>query len=105
MKIRWMVVPIIMLLAVLAYAQDIQILKTDKDKVNYAIGVNIINNIRQQGIEIDLDLVIQGMKGAHSGSKLLLTDDELRKAIEKYHDAVRQKHSKAKRTTTEGSKK
>jgi hypothetical protein len=97
MKIRWIVVPIIMLLAVTAFAQDTQALKIRKDKVNYAIGVNMVNNIKHQGIDIDLDLVIQGMKDAHSGGKLLLTDDELRKSISQYYDAMRQKQLKTKK--------
>jgi FKBP-type peptidyl-prolyl cis-trans isomerase FklB len=70
-------------------------IKTEKDKVNYAIGVNIIGNIKKQGIDIDLDLVVQGMKDANAGGKLLLSDDELRKAISRYYTAVRQNQSKA----------
>lgn len=76
-------------------AEERQTLRTDKEMVNYAIGVNIIGNIRKQAVDIDLDLVIQGMKDAHAGKKLLLTDDELRKSISKYYVAVRQNQSKA----------
>jgi UDP-GlcNAc:undecaprenyl-phosphate/decaprenyl-phosphate GlcNAc-1-phosphate transferase len=76
-------------LATQAYAGEQPVLKTDKDKVNYAIGVNMIGNFKKQGIEIDLDLVVQGMRDALSEGKLLLTDDELRKAISQYMVAVR----------------
>ena len=49
-------------------------LKTEREKVNYAIGVNLIGNIKRQGVEIDLDLVMKGMKDAYSGGELLLSD-------------------------------
>lgn len=81
----------LVLLAVPASAKDTTVLKTEKEKVNYAIGVNIINVLKQQGVEIDLDLVLQGMKDAHGSGKTLLSDEELRKAVEQYHVAVRQK--------------
>lgn len=92
------------LFAAQGYAAESRELKENKDKVNYAIGVNIIGNIKQQGIDIDLDLVIQGMKDAHSGGKLLLTDDELRKAISQYHVAARQKRSQVGSKVAEENK-
>jgi hypothetical protein len=78
-------------------------LKTQNDQVNYAIGVNFISNLKQQGIgKVDLDLVIQGMKDAQSGGKLLMTDEEVRKAIYIYQTEVRKKHEQA-RTKAAGS--
>lgn len=81
------------LMAAQAYAGEQPALKTQKDQVNYGIGVNIIGTIKQQGVEIDLDLVIKGMKDAYSGEKLLLSDEDLRIAIDRYQTAVRQKRS------------
>lgn len=78
-------------LAVPASAEDATVLKTEKEKVNYAIGVNMINVLKQQGVEVDLNLVIQGMQDAHNKGKILLSDEELRKGVEQYHVAVRQK--------------
>ncbi len=95
MKLKWMAVPIlgVVLLSAQVSAGKSVVLKTQKDKVNYGIGVNIIGNIKQQGVEIDLDLVVQGMKDAYSDKKLLLTDEEIRIAIDQYQTAVRQKRS------------
>lgn len=83
----------VMFLATQVFAEEPSALKTERDKVNYAIGVNIVGNIRQQGVAIDLDLVMQGMKDAYSGGKLLLPDEEVRKGIDQYQTAVRQKRS------------
>lgn len=86
-------------------ANDPLVLKTQKDQVNYAIGVNLVSNLKQQGIEVDLDLVIQGMKDAHSGGKLLMTDEEVRKSIYLYQAGVRKNHEKARTKPTDGKKK
>lgn len=66
-------------------------LTTQRDKVNYAIGVNLIGNLNQQGVDIDLDVVMQGMKDAAAGGKLLLSEEELRTAITQYQTSIRQK--------------
>jgi FKBP-type peptidyl-prolyl cis-trans isomerase len=95
----------LLLLAAQTHAGEQPLLKTDKDKVNYAVGVNIINSIKQQGVEIDLDLVMQGMKDASSGGKLLLGDEDLRKAIEQYQVAVRQKRAQVTAKAAEDNKK
>jgi FKBP-type peptidyl-prolyl cis-trans isomerase len=93
------------LFALAAHAGEQPELKTDKDKVNYSIGVNIIGNIKQQGVEIDLDLVMKGMKDANSGGKLLLSDEEIRTGVDKYQTAVRQKRSQMTAKAAEENKK
>lgn len=78
--------------------------KTDKEKVNYAIGVQLVGNFKKQGIEIDLERVIQGMRDAQAGGKLLLNDHELRTAISSYYKTVRQSQSKAMSKAAEQKK-
>ena len=105
MKLQWIVILGVLLLAGQLFAEEAPLLKTPKDKANYAIGVNMIGNIKQQGVEIDLDLVIKGMKDAQSGGKLLLTDEEIRTGIDQYQTSVRQKHSQMKAKAAEENKK
>jgi FKBP-type peptidyl-prolyl cis-trans isomerase FklB len=102
---RFAVVLGAILLAATVYAAEQPELKTDKDKVNYAIGVNIIGNLKLQGVEIDLDLVMKGMKDANSGGKLLLSDEEIRNGIDKYQTAVRQKRTQITAKAAEDNKK
>lgn len=92
-------------LAVQAYAEDATVLKTDKEKTNYAIGANIIGSIRQQGVEIDLDLVIKGMRDAYSGGKMLLSEEEIRTGIDQYQIAVKQKRSQKMAKASEENRK
>ncbi len=60
-----------------------QKLKTPQDKINYSIGVSTIRNFKQyrNGNEINLKLLIQGMKDELSGKPLLMSEKELRAAI------------------------
>ena len=81
------------------------LLKTERDKVNYAIGVNLIGNFKQQGVDIDLDLVMKGMKDAYSGGELLLSDGELRKSMMQYHAQVKQTQGKVRAEAGEANKK
>ena len=91
--------------AIQVNAEETTALKTDKDKVNYSIGANIIGSIKQQGVEIDLDLVIKGMKDAYAGGKMLLSEEEIRTGIDKYQIAVKQKRSLKMAKASEENKK
>lgn len=91
--VHWAIVINLALPALPALAEGTKALTTPRDKVNYAIGANLIGTFKQQGVDIDLDLVIQGMKDAAKGEKLLLNDEELRTAITQYQTKVRQKRT------------
>jgi FKBP-type peptidyl-prolyl cis-trans isomerase FklB len=52
------------------------VLKTDKDKQSYAIGMNIGKSIHRDGVDVDPNILLRGMKDALSGGKTVLTDDE-----------------------------
>jgi FKBP-type peptidyl-prolyl cis-trans isomerase FklB len=93
------------LLATQVCAGEQQVLKTDKDKVNYGIGVSVIRNFQQQGMEVDLELVYQGMKDALSGGKLLMSEGDLRKTMATYQTELRQKQARARQTALVENKK
>jgi FKBP-type peptidyl-prolyl cis-trans isomerase FklB len=66
-------------------------LKTQKDKFSYALGMNIGNGMHRQGVDIDPNILVRGMKDALAGRKLLLTEDEARAAVMQVQNEVRQK--------------
>jgi len=80
-----------------AYAGEPQALKTPKDKVNYSIGVSVIRNFKQQGVDMDLDRVIQGMKDALSGDSLLMTEEDLRATLMAIQTDIRLRQRQARR--------
>ena len=83
------------LLCAPAFATEVASLKTDKDRTNYAIGVNVIKNFQQQGLEIDLDVLVQGMRDAMSGGKLLMSDEDFKKTMHELQNQVRRKQKMA----------
>jgi len=67
------------------------VLKTDKDKQSYAMGMNLGLGLHRQGMTLDSALVARGMKDAMTGSKTALSEDEARVVIQKLQGDVRQK--------------
>ena len=47
-----------------------------KDKVSYATGVEMVRSFQRQGVEVDRDLFLKGVKDGLSGGTLLMSDDE-----------------------------
>jgi len=80
-------------------------LKTDKDKVSYAIGVNIGKSMRKDAVDIDPTIFSRGMKDALGGGKLLLTDDEMKVALTKLQGELRAKQEQAMQKSGEINKK
>jgi FKBP-type peptidyl-prolyl cis-trans isomerase len=80
-------------------------LKTEKDKLSYAIGLETGKGIKAQGIDIDPDLLSRGLKDAMSGGKALLSDDELRQVITKLQQDIRSKQAQIQQATAAENKK
>lgn len=51
-------------------------LATQKDKVSYAIGMNIGMSMKKDSLDVDPNVLAQGLKDALSGAKALMTDAE-----------------------------
>lgn len=60
-----------------AVKENLQVLKTDSEKADYVLGVDFSRNLRQLGREIDLDVLVRGLRDGLSGKKLLMTPQEI----------------------------
>ena len=78
MLFRFVAILSLGLLAVPGQAADTTVLKTQKDKVSYSIGLDIGKNFKKQSMDIDPDLLARGLKDAMAGGKTLLTEEEVR---------------------------
>ncbi len=67
------------------------VLKTDKDKQSYAMGMNLGLGLHNQGVTLDPALLARGMKDAMTGAKTALTEDEARAAVRQFQTEMRQK--------------
>jgi FKBP-type peptidyl-prolyl cis-trans isomerase len=66
-------------------------LVTDKDKQSYAIGMNVGKSLKEQPIELDPNIVAQGLKDTLSGAKPALTDDEVKAVLTQLQGEMRAK--------------
>ena len=92
MKLILTVVTGVGLLATQALAEEQQVFRSQMDQVNYGIGVEVVRNFKNQGIEVDLDMVIKGMKDGLAG-KILVSEKELRKTMTAFQTELRQKQA------------
>lgn len=86
-------------------AGEPQVLKTEKDKISYGIGADMARNFKRQEVDIDVDLIIQGLKDGMSGEKLLMSQKELRKTMNDFQSELRQKQAQTMRVASDANKK
>jgi FKBP-type peptidyl-prolyl cis-trans isomerase FklB len=80
-------------------------LKTQKDKLSYALGMNLGTNLHKQTVEVDPAIVLRGLKDALAAGKTLLTEDEARAALTQLQTEVRNKQQEKMKVTGELNKK
>jgi FKBP-type peptidyl-prolyl cis-trans isomerase FklB len=88
-----------------AKSQDVLALKTDKDKTSYAIGLNIGKGLHRDSVDVDPNILLQGLKDALAGGKTLLTDDEAKAAMTALQNDVRKKQEERMQQAGETNKK
>ena len=85
--------------------QSVLTLKTQKDKVSYALGMNLGTNLHKQSVEVDPAIVLRGMKDALAGGKMLQTEDEARAALTQLQTEVRNKQQEKMKVAGEANRK
>jgi len=65
--------------------------KTQKEKVSYAIGMEMGKGVKSQGIDVDPSILLQGLKDALSDAKPQMGEEELRQVITALQQEIRQK--------------
>lgn len=74
-------------------AIDAQSLKSDKDKLSYSIGIDLGKNFKRQGIDVNTEALAQGMQDGISGSKQLMTDQQMKEALAKFQKDLMEKRT------------
>ena len=88
---RYLTALVIGLLATQATAQEVNLLKTEKDKESYAVGVDMAKNLKGRAVEVEVEPLLRGMRDVLSGGKLLMTDEDLRSTLKAWQDGIRRK--------------
>lgn len=81
------------------------VLKTQKDKVSYAIGLNIGKSFRKDSVDVNSLIFARGVKDAITGAKPLLTDDELKAALTELQAELKKHQDDAARVAGESNQK
>lgn len=67
---------------------------SDKEKASYAIGLNLANNWKRQGLDsevVDFDAITRGLKDGQPGGKPLLAEEEVRATLMGLQQRVKDK--------------
>lgn len=79
-------------------------LATDAQKSSYAIGLTTAQSIARQGVPIDLQAFMLGVKDAVEGNKPQLTQEQFQAALEKASEAVNDRMKEAAKSNLEAGR-
>lgn len=105
MKLKLILLCGVIVLTSQVRAAEDTVLKTDKDRLSYGIGVSVAKNFKKQGTDVDLDILVKGLKSALAGEKLLVSEKDLRKIMNNYQAEIRKNSLLSKRLALEDNKK
>src|SRR4029077_716543 len=80
-------------------------LKDQKDKISYAIGMNVGINLHKNDIAIDVDLLVKGLKDSMAGGKMLLTEEEEHAVLMQLTQEIRAKQEERAKLAAVANKK
>ncbi len=76
------------------------LLKTEMDKVSYAIGTQMGQNFKKQGMEIRVEPLIQGLRDAMKGKELILSQDEMQQVMMSFQKRMQAKQQERQKAET-----
>jgi len=88
-----------------AATENSSTLTTQKDKVSYALGMNLGSNLKRQSVEVDPKLFLQGMQDAMAGEKTQLTEDQAKATLMEFQTDLRKKMQEKMQQAAETNKK
>src|SRR5262249_14260443 len=65
-------------------------LPTKKDQVSYAIGLNVGKGLHRESIDVDPNLILQGLKDGLAGGKTMMTDEQTQQTLVQLQAEVRE---------------
>jgi len=105
MKVLFMVFTCMVFAAGQVMAEGDMELKTQKDKISYAIGMDIGNSLKKNSVDVDTDVLLKGMRASLAGEKTLMTEQEGRETLTAYQKEMQAKQMEKKKAEGEKNKK
>lgn len=94
MKTR-LLVAIFLCIATVGANADKATPKTDEEKFSYAIGYQIAESVKRQGLEVDVDALIQAIRDDLTGTPLRISEPEMQAAVVAFQQKKFQELSEA----------
>ncbi len=108
MKIQIIILSAVVLAAPLVRAEDAAVLKDEKAKISYAIGMNLGANWKRNGLDgdqVSIEEITRGIQDSMAGGKLLLTEQEAQETLTKFSQVMRAKADEKRKADGEKNKK
>lgn len=72
-------------------------LQTTEEKASYSLGVDLAGTFQKQGVEINIEALIQGMQDVMNQKELKLTKEEMQQAVNDVKKKVMEKQMQARK--------
>ncbi len=106
MNVRVLIIPLCIILAGSpVFAGEKTELKTQKDKLSYAIGMDMGGSLKRNSIDIDIDALVKGLKDALAGGKMMMTEQEQRETLIAFQKEFQTKQQEKMKALAEKNKK
>ncbi len=106
MNVRVLIVPLCIILAGSpVFAGEKAELKTQKDKLSYAIGMDMGGSLKRNAIDVDIDALVKGLKDALAGGKMMMTEQEQRETLMAFQKEFQAKQQEKMKALAEKNKK
>lgn len=80
-------------------------LKDKRDKLSYALGMNLGTKLKQDQIDVEPNALVQGLKDMLAGSKPLMTEDEARATLMQWQSELQAKQEEKMKQAADVNKK
>ena len=105
MKVRGVMIGGMILVATAAMAADKLELKTEKDKVSYAIGMDMAGSLKKSDIAVDPDILGKAIKDVMTDQKAVMTDEEVKNTLQALQKSMQDKQQEKMKAQGEKNKK
>ena len=93
------------LFAGMAYPDEQAELKGRKERLSYSFGFFFGSNLKRDAIDIDVDILLKGIKDSLSGNKTLMTEQEMRETFTAFQKEMQAKQADRRKAAGEKNKK
>ncbi len=79
-------------------------LSTPREKLSYTAGVFTSRGLKDQGVDVDIEVAVRGLRDGFSGQQLLMSEDALRETMSAYQEEQKQKQVEAVKKVVESNR-